>query len=50
MVMALTAANPLLLRYPATISKHSFFYCCVPFKLSMASTIIAWGKHATLLM
>jgi hypothetical protein len=34
-VAALTIANPLLLRYPATTSKHSF-YCCVPLEISMA--------------
>jgi hypothetical protein len=48
-VAALTIANPLLLRYPATASKHSFFYCCVPLEVSMAPTVTAWGKHSTLL-
>jgi hypothetical protein len=47
-VAALTIANPLLLRYPAASSKHSFFYCCVPFEVSMASAATAWRKHALL--
>jgi ABC-type phosphate transport system permease subunit len=47
-VTALIIANPLLLHYPATSSKHSLFYCCVPFKVCVASTVTAWGKHATL--
>jgi hypothetical protein len=47
-VATLTIANPLLIRYPATSSKNSFFYCCVPFQVSMASTVTAWRKHATI--
>jgi hypothetical protein len=47
-VAALTIANPLLLRYPATSSKDLFFYCCVHFEVFMASTVTAWGKHATI--
>jgi hypothetical protein len=47
-VAVLTIVNPLLLLYPATRSKNSFFYCCVPFEVSMASTVTAWGKHATI--
>jgi hypothetical protein len=35
-VAALKMAKPLLLRYPATSSKRSFFYCCVPFEVLMA--------------
>jgi hypothetical protein len=31
-VAALTIATPLLLRCPATTSKHSFLYCCVHFR------------------
>jgi hypothetical protein len=46
-VVALTIANPLLLHCPATTSKHSFFYCCVPLEVSMAPTVTAWGKHST---
>jgi hypothetical protein len=46
--MALTTANPLLLHYPAMSSKHSFFYCSVPFEVFMASTVTAGGKHATI--
>jgi hypothetical protein len=42
--MALTIANPLLLHYPATSSNHSFFYCFVPFEVSRASTVTAWGE------
>jgi hypothetical protein len=44
-VAALTIANPLLLRYPATTCQHSFFYCCVPLEVSIASTVTAWGKR-----
>jgi hypothetical protein len=47
-VAALTIANSLLLLYPAMTSKHSFFYCCVPLEVSMASTVTAWGKLATI--
>jgi hypothetical protein len=32
----------------ATSIKHSYFYCCVHFEVSMASTVTAWEKHATL--
>jgi hypothetical protein len=46
-VAALTIANPLFLRFPATTSKHSFFYCCLP---SEAPTVTAWGKHATIII
>jgi hypothetical protein len=49
-VAALTIANLLLLRYPATSSKHSFFYCCVPFEVSVASIVTAWGKRHNILL
>jgi hypothetical protein len=48
MVVALTIANSLLVCYPIMSSKHSFFYFCVPFEVSMASTVTEWGKHATI--
>jgi hypothetical protein len=47
-VAALTTANPLLLRCPATTSKHSFFYYCVPLDVSMSPAVTAWGKHYTI--
>jgi hypothetical protein len=47
-VATLTIVNPLLLHYPATTSKHSFFFCCMPLKVSMSQTVTAWGKHATI--
>jgi hypothetical protein len=32
-----------------TRTSKAQFYCCVPFEVSMASTVTAWGKHVTLL-
>jgi hypothetical protein len=47
-VAGLAVVNPLLLRYTARTSKHSFFYCCVPLEVPMAPTVTEWGKHVTI--
>jgi hypothetical protein len=50
MVAALTIADLLLLRYPATSSKHSYFYCCLRYSVfteSLPSSALA--IHVTIL-
>jgi hypothetical protein len=49
--MALATADPLLLRYPATSSKHSYFFCCLHYNVfteSLPSNDLA--VHVTLLL
>jgi hypothetical protein len=49
-VAALTIANPLLLRYPATSSKHSYLYCCLHYNMFTESLHInALAIHITIL-
>jgi hypothetical protein len=41
--------EPIIALLPINEQQTLILQCCVPFEVSMASTVTAWGKHATIL-